>query len=469
LWAGFAALINQQRAAQAQPPMGFMNPALYAIGKGASYNSCFHDITVGNNTNLSSTSRFSAVAGYDLCTGWGTPNGANLLATLAPEPLQITPSAGFVSTGPYGGPFSVTSQSCTLTNVATSSFNWSLTNSSPWLSASVSGGTLVSGGAAATVNISLNSAASNLTAGVYTNTIWFTNLNDTVAQSRQFVLTVSQVTPGLIWAAPASITYGTPLSAAQLNAATGVPGAFAYTPAIGAVLGAATNTLSVIFTPNDPVDYNSVTGTVNLVVSPAPLTVTAANAARPYGQPNPLFQGVITGLQNEDPITASYSCGAGTGSGVGNYPIVPSLNDPADLETNYSVSLVNGTLTIYQAAVAITWANPAPINYGTALSAAQLNATANVPGTFAYNPGAGTVLNAGTNTLSVSFTPADNLDYSNATGTVNLVVNPPITGDIAGEPLLPAWGLPAMLAGLLITGLRFLARPAASPNLNGKV
>ena len=60
----------------------------------------------------------------------------------------------------------------------------------------------------------------------------------------------------------------------------------------------------------------------------------------------------------------------------------------------------------------------------TALSATQLNATANVPGTFAYAPAAGTVLNAGTQTLSVTFTPTDGSDYNSATATVSLVVNP---------------------------------------------
>jgi sugar lactone lactonase YvrE len=55
----------------------------------------------------------------------------------------------------------------------------------------------------------------------------------------------------------------------------------------------------------------------------------------------------------------------------------------------------------------ITWATPSSIIYGTALSAAQLNATAIVTGTFVYNPAAGTVLNAGAQTLSVAFTPTD--------------------------------------------------------------
>ena len=92
LWAGLTALINQQRATEGQPSVGFLNPALYAIGKGANYSSCFHDITVGNNTNLSSSKQFFATTGYDLCTGWGTPIGSALINALAPEPLQITPS-----------------------------------------------------------------------------------------------------------------------------------------------------------------------------------------------------------------------------------------------------------------------------------------------------------------------------------------------------------------------------------------
>ena len=83
LWAGFTALINQQAQATGKPSVGFINPAIYALGKGASYNSGFHDITVGNINSSSSHTGFPAVPGYDLCTGWGTPTGSNLLYTLA--------------------------------------------------------------------------------------------------------------------------------------------------------------------------------------------------------------------------------------------------------------------------------------------------------------------------------------------------------------------------------------------------
>jgi hypothetical protein len=71
----------------------------------------------------------------------------------------------------------------------------------------------------------------------------------------------------------------------------------------------------------------------------------------------------------------------------------------------------------------ITWNTPAAITYGTALSSTQLNASANVPGSFSYTPAAGTVLTAGTQTLSAVFTPSDS-SYSSATSTVSLTVSP---------------------------------------------
>jgi hypothetical protein len=98
LWAGFTALINQQAAASGQAPVGFLNPALYAIGKRASYTTVFHDTTTGNNFSSTSPTRFAAVAGYDLCTGWGTPNGTSLINALsAPTPSLVPDSFTLVA------------------------------------------------------------------------------------------------------------------------------------------------------------------------------------------------------------------------------------------------------------------------------------------------------------------------------------------------------------------------------------
>jgi uncharacterized repeat protein (TIGR03803 family) len=202
MWAAFAALANQQAAANNQPSIGFVNPAIYAIGKGPTYNASFHDITTGNNTNGSSPTNFFAVPGFDLCTGWGTPNGSNLIASLVtpPDTLRITPSANFLATGPLGGPFSPASQSCTLTNFGSAAVSWSLANTSLWLNASVSNGTLLAGGPPTDVLLSVSSAASSLVAGNYTTTLLFTNVAEQTVQRRKFTLAV--VTPPIITAQP---------------------------------------------------------------------------------------------------------------------------------------------------------------------------------------------------------------------------------------------------------------------------
>src|SRR5262249_31045675 len=97
---------------------------------------------------------------------------------------------------------------------------------------------------------------------------------------------------------------------------------------------------------------------------------------------------------------------------------------------NYQVTITNiygltnslATLTVLKATPALTWTNPTPITYGATLSSGQLNASATVPGNFIYSPAAGTVLNAGTNTLTGAFTPTDGADFNSVTDSVNLVV-----------------------------------------------
>jgi subtilase family serine protease len=78
MWAGYMALINQQAAAKGDKPPGFINPAIYPLALGKTYSTLFHDITSGDN------GPFSAVKGYDLVTGWGSPNTDGLINALAP-------------------------------------------------------------------------------------------------------------------------------------------------------------------------------------------------------------------------------------------------------------------------------------------------------------------------------------------------------------------------------------------------
>jgi len=207
LWAGFAALANQQAAASDLPALGFINPALVAIGNGTYYATVFHDIVTGNNISTTSPDKFHAVPGYDLCTGWGTPNGQMMIDALADPQLLalvITPASGFNFIGPVGGPFAAPAQSFSLTDIGSAPLNWALANTSLWLNVSSSSGTLAAGAPATMITVSLNSTASNLPVGIYHATLFFTNLDGGIAQSRQFALNIGELP--LITAEPTNRT-----------------------------------------------------------------------------------------------------------------------------------------------------------------------------------------------------------------------------------------------------------------------
>jgi subtilase family serine protease len=100
MWAGYLALANQQEVANTGKTLGFINPMLYTIGLGPSYDTDFHDITSGSNG-------YSATIGYDLATGWGSPNGAGLInsltGTLTPSfTISASPTAITVAPGSTG-------------------------------------------------------------------------------------------------------------------------------------------------------------------------------------------------------------------------------------------------------------------------------------------------------------------------------------------------------------------------------
>jgi kumamolisin len=80
MWAGYLALTNEQYLENgSKTTLGFINPALYAIGESSSYTTDFHDITSSSN----GSNGFTCVTGYTLCGGWGSPNGDNLINALA--------------------------------------------------------------------------------------------------------------------------------------------------------------------------------------------------------------------------------------------------------------------------------------------------------------------------------------------------------------------------------------------------
>jgi gliding motility-associated-like protein len=229
-----------------------------------------------------------------------------------------------------------------------------------------------------------------------------------------------------------AIVYGASLSGTQLNATSSAAGTLIYTPSTGTVLNAGANQiLSVSFTPTDMANYNPASKTVQLTVNKATPTITWANpAAITYGT-----QLTSTQLSATASVSGvlTYSPSAGTVLNAGANQVLSVNFAPTDAANYNSVTNLQRLITVNKAIPIITWPTPLPIKVGVALSPTQLNATANVPGSFTYSPTSGTILGAGANQiLSTDFIPTDAANYNSVMGTqvlitVNLKDNPIIT------------------------------------------
>jgi hypothetical protein len=154
------------------------------------------------------------------------------------------------------------------------------------------------------------------------------------------------------------------------------------------------------------------------------ITITKATATIALGDLLQTYNGAprvataTTNPNNLDGLTVTYDGSTTAPTGAGSYPVVASLNNQ-----NYQADNATGTLEVGKATPTVEWSNPAGIVYGTALGASQFNATASVPGSFAYTPASGTVLNAGdSQTLHADFTPTDTTNYNGATKDVSINV-----------------------------------------------
>jgi len=155
-----------------------------------------------------------------------------------------------------------------------------------------------------------------------------------------------------------------------------------------------------------------------IIPLPVPAITWATPAAIAYGTPLSATQLNATSTVKG---AFTYSPPSGTVLGVGVQTLSASFT-PSDA-TNYATAAASVTVKVNPAAPAITWAKPAGITYGTALSATQLNAASKAAGAFVYSPQSGTVLDAGTQTLTATFTPTDTNDYTMASANVTLTVN----------------------------------------------
>jgi hypothetical protein len=191
LWAAFIALVNQQAAQNGQPPVGFINPAIYALGQGGLYRSCFHDIVIGSNRNAGSTNKFFAKAGFDLCSGWGTPAGQPLIDALAPpDALGVLPADGLFLATTNNSPEAGEVETLVLTNTGLASVNWSLGPAPSWVQFSASNG-VVPAGSATNLMVTTSPGATNLPVGAYEVDLALSNVTSGVTHDLPLFLAVS--------------------------------------------------------------------------------------------------------------------------------------------------------------------------------------------------------------------------------------------------------------------------------------
>jgi subtilase family serine protease len=199
MWAAYLALANQQAAANGDAAPGFINPTIYPFGVGSSYDSYFHDITSGSNG-------FSAVTGYDLATGWGSPNGSALINALtgtAASPsfsISASPSSVSVVRGSSG--------TSTVTTTVSGGFDSAITLSASGQPTGVTVGfgtnpIAAPGSGSSVVTFTV---ASTTTTGTYTITI--SGTGDSITHTTTVSLTVTAAASGnfTLSASPTSLT-----------------------------------------------------------------------------------------------------------------------------------------------------------------------------------------------------------------------------------------------------------------------
>ncbi|MFY9949051.1 MAG: protease pro-enzyme activation domain-containing protein [Candidatus Sulfotelmatobacter sp.] len=251
MWAGYLALANQQAAANGDT-IGYINPIIYPAALTSSYGTYFHDITSG------SCGTYSGITGFDLCTGWGSPNTTgiiNLLAGSSTPSFTLSDSPGSLSITQGG------SGTSTITVTDVGGFTGSVTLAASGLPSGVT----AAFGTNPTTGTSVLTLTASSTATTGSSTVTITGTSGSLTATTTLALTVSATaTPNFtISASPASLTVtqgssgastititstggfssATTLSASGLP--TGVTAAFSTNPVTPAANGTVTSTLTL--------------------------------------------------------------------------------------------------------------------------------------------------------------------------------------------------------------------------------
>ncbi len=252
MWAGYAALANQQAATNGET-IGYINPTLYPAAEGSSYSTYLHDITSG------SCGKYSAATGFDLCTGWGSPNTTGMINLLAPTStspsftLSASPSSVTITQGSSGtstitvtdvGGFtgSVTLAASGLPSGVTASFSTNPTTSTSTLTLTASS-TATTGSATVTITGTSGSLSATTTIALTVNSTTSPAFSISASPTSLTVTQGSSGTSTITVTSTGGFDSATTLSASGLP--SGVTASFSTNPVTPPANGSATSTLTL--------------------------------------------------------------------------------------------------------------------------------------------------------------------------------------------------------------------------------
>jgi subtilase family serine protease len=341
MWAGYLALVNQQAVANGNSTLGFINPSLYTIGLSSSYDTDFHDITSGSNG-------YSATTGYDLATGWGSPNGSALLNalagssspsfTLASSPSSVTITQGNSGTstitvtdlGGFSG--SVTLAASGLPSGVTAAFSTNPTTSSSTLTLTASS-TATTGTATVTITGTSGSLTATTTISLTVNAASSPNFSVSASPASVTVTQGSSGTSTITITSTGGFNSATTLSASGLP--SGVTATFSTNPVTPPANGSATSTLTL-------------TAFASATVGTATITITGTSGSTSHSTTISLTVNASSATAN---FTLSLSPSSftvderGSASTTLTVTSVNGFNSAVDLSVNEFPSGVSATAT----------------------------------------------------------------------------------------------------------------------------
>jgi hypothetical protein len=422
LWAGFVALANQQAIAQGKPSVGFLNPAIYMLGKGSNYGAGMHDIVSGSNG-------YSAIPGFDLATGWGTPKGQALIDDLSGA--SAAPSFGLSSSASSSSVQAGSNTTVTIQITKQTGFTGTVTLSVSGLPSGVTGsfGAINSSGASIltlTAASGTASGASSLTiqgvSGTLTSTV---GLNLQVTGVPSYTLKTSAAAVSIVQAGAGSAT----ITVVPVNGFTGtvnlvVSGLPSGVTASFSPATAGASTLTLV------ASATAAASTTNLAVTGTSGSLTATTAIALTVVPQALFSltssvstvSVLQGATGAATITVTPKSGFTGKVALTTSALPTGLTASFNPSTTATTSIV--TFTATSAAVAGTTTVTVMGTVGTASTSVALSLTVK-----------------GASGFSLAATPAS-LTMTQGTSGISTIAVTPLNG-FTGTATLSATGLPS--------------------------